>query len=170
MIGAAKMGMDYRSVAPYDLQPKSELVAQAVEIANETGARLTFTGDVESGVKDCAEAPTSSLTRTLASPKRFARVAADTAVRVRHSDEGTAVLSSLRSALPGAAFILRGVPAVRLPRAFIDRGSSHPIQRKAAWLRNTCARSTRRTSSPRQSWHARCPAWHPRVPRTPYQG
>ncbi|MEA3316729.1 MAG: ornithine carbamoyltransferase [Bacteroidota bacterium] len=53
MIGAAKMGMDFRSVAPKDVQPTAELVAQAKEIAKETGATITVTDNIEEGVKDC---------------------------------------------------------------------------------------------------------------------
>jgi len=53
LIGAAKMGMDFRSVAPKSVQPSDELVAQAKEIAKETGARITVTENVNEGVKDC---------------------------------------------------------------------------------------------------------------------
>jgi ornithine carbamoyltransferase len=53
MIGAAKMGMDFRAVAPKELLPSEELVAQAKEIAKETGATITLTDSVEEGVKDC---------------------------------------------------------------------------------------------------------------------
>jgi len=53
MIGAAKMGMDFRSVAPKAVQPSAELVAQCNEIAKETGAKITVTEDVAEGVKDC---------------------------------------------------------------------------------------------------------------------
>jgi len=53
LIGAAKMGMDYRSVAPKTLQPKKELIDAAKEIAVDTGAKITFTEDVEEGVKGC---------------------------------------------------------------------------------------------------------------------
>jgi len=53
MIGASKMGMDFRSVAPKDVQPNRELVAVANEIAKKTGASITVTDDLESGVKDC---------------------------------------------------------------------------------------------------------------------
>ena len=53
MIGAAKMGMDFRSVAPKAVQPSAELVAQCKEIAKETGAKITVTEDVAEGVKDC---------------------------------------------------------------------------------------------------------------------
>ncbi len=53
MIGAAKMGMDFRSVAPKAVQPSDELVAQCKEIAKETGAKITVTENVAEGVKDC---------------------------------------------------------------------------------------------------------------------
>jgi ornithine carbamoyltransferase len=53
LVGAAKMGMDFRSVAPESVQPHAELVAQAREIAQETGAQITVTDDVESGVAGC---------------------------------------------------------------------------------------------------------------------
>jgi ornithine carbamoyltransferase len=53
MIGAAKMGMDFRAVAPKTLFPNQELVAQARQIAKETGAKITLTDSVEEGVKGC---------------------------------------------------------------------------------------------------------------------
>jgi ornithine carbamoyltransferase len=53
LVGAAKMGMDYRSVAPKSVQPNKELVAKAQEIAGKTGAQITITEDLGSGVKDC---------------------------------------------------------------------------------------------------------------------
>lgn len=53
MIGAAKMGMDFRAVAPAAVQPDGELVAAAKEIAAATGATITITDDVDAGVKDC---------------------------------------------------------------------------------------------------------------------
>lgn len=53
LIGAAKMGMDFRSVAPKSVQPDAALVATAKEIANETGAKITVTDNVNEGVKDC---------------------------------------------------------------------------------------------------------------------
>jgi ornithine carbamoyltransferase len=53
MIGAAKMGMDFRAVAPKNLQPDADLVKQANEIAKETGAKITITDKVAEGVKDC---------------------------------------------------------------------------------------------------------------------
>ncbi len=53
MIGAAKMGMDFRAVAPKAVQPSAELVAKALEIAKETGATITITDDVNAGVEGC---------------------------------------------------------------------------------------------------------------------
>lgn len=53
MIGAAKMGMDFRSVAPKQVQPTDELVKQAKEIAKKTGAKITVTDNLAVGVKDC---------------------------------------------------------------------------------------------------------------------
>lgn len=53
MIGAAKMGMNFRSVAPKSVQPTTELVAQANAIAKETGAEIIVTDNVNEGVKGC---------------------------------------------------------------------------------------------------------------------
>ena len=50
MIGAAKLGMDVRLVAPRIRWPHDDLVAQARAIAAETGARITLTESVEEGV------------------------------------------------------------------------------------------------------------------------
>jgi len=51
MVGAAKMGMDFRAVAPKQFWPTEELVATCREIAKETGAKITLTEDVAQGVK-----------------------------------------------------------------------------------------------------------------------
>jgi ornithine carbamoyltransferase len=51
LVGAAKMGMDFRSIAPKQFQPSAELVARCMEIARETGAKITVTDNVEEGVK-----------------------------------------------------------------------------------------------------------------------
>ena len=53
LVGAAKMGMDYRIVAPPKLQPNTELQATAREIAQSTGARITITEDITRGVAGC---------------------------------------------------------------------------------------------------------------------
>ncbi|MEK6265156.1 MAG: ornithine carbamoyltransferase subunit F, partial [Clostridium sp.] len=52
MIGAAKMGMDFRIVAPNSLFPDEVLVSKCREIAATTGAKITITSDVAQGVKD----------------------------------------------------------------------------------------------------------------------
>jgi ornithine carbamoyltransferase len=51
MVGAAKMGMDFRAVAPKQCQPADELVKKCREIAKQTGAKITLTDSVEEGVK-----------------------------------------------------------------------------------------------------------------------
>lgn len=51
MVGAAKMGMDFRAVAPKPCWPEETLVAKCREIAKETGASITLTDKVEEGVK-----------------------------------------------------------------------------------------------------------------------
>jgi len=52
MIGAAKMGMDFRIVSPKELFPEESLVNEAREIAKDTGATITITDSVDEGVKD----------------------------------------------------------------------------------------------------------------------
>lgn len=51
MVGAAKMGMDFRAAAPKACWPNEELVATCREIAKETGAKITLTESVEEGAK-----------------------------------------------------------------------------------------------------------------------
>ncbi len=51
MVGAAKMGMDFRAAAPKSVQPTEELVAKCREIAKETGAKITITDNVDEAVK-----------------------------------------------------------------------------------------------------------------------
>jgi len=53
MVGAAKMGMDFRAAAPAGVQPAPELIKQCRAIAEETGARVTVTDNVAGAVKDC---------------------------------------------------------------------------------------------------------------------
>ncbi len=52
MIGAAKMGMHFVGVAPKELFPTEGLIAEMQEVANETGAKLEFTDNIDAGVKD----------------------------------------------------------------------------------------------------------------------
>jgi len=51
MVGAAKMGMDFRAAAPLKCQPADELVAKCREIAKTTGAKITLSEDVSEAVK-----------------------------------------------------------------------------------------------------------------------
>ncbi|MBE0651463.1 MAG: ornithine carbamoyltransferase [Bacteroidales bacterium] len=51
MVGAAKMGMDFRAVAPKAMWPEEALVKTCKEIAKETGATITLTESVDEGVK-----------------------------------------------------------------------------------------------------------------------
>ena len=51
LVGAAKMGMDFRAAAPKSVQPSDELVATCNNIARETGAKITITEDVAKAVK-----------------------------------------------------------------------------------------------------------------------
>ncbi len=50
MVGGCKYGMDVRLCAPRDLWPHDDLVKTCQAIAEETGARLTLTEDVDEGV------------------------------------------------------------------------------------------------------------------------
>ncbi|MBX4258734.1 ornithine carbamoyltransferase [Clostridium estertheticum] len=52
MIGAAKMGMDFRIVSPKSLFPETALVQKCNEIAKVTGAKITITDNVDTGVKN----------------------------------------------------------------------------------------------------------------------
>ena len=53
MIASAMLGLDFRSVAPRALWTSDEVYEQACAIAERTGARITRTEDVDSGVKGC---------------------------------------------------------------------------------------------------------------------
>lgn len=50
MVGACKMGMDFRIAAPKSLQPEQWLVDKCQQIATETGAKITITDSVETAV------------------------------------------------------------------------------------------------------------------------
>ncbi|MFH0726364.1 MAG: ornithine carbamoyltransferase [Pseudomonadota bacterium] len=53
LVGAAMMGMDFRAVAPKNVQPEKRLVSSVRKIAKKTGARITVTDDLAAGVKEC---------------------------------------------------------------------------------------------------------------------
>ncbi|MDD3877998.1 MAG: ornithine carbamoyltransferase [Bacteroidales bacterium] len=52
MVISAKLGMDFRAIAPKSCQPDKQLVKQCLDIAKETGAKITVTDNVKTGVKD----------------------------------------------------------------------------------------------------------------------
>ncbi len=51
MVGAAKMGMDFRAAAPKKYWPEESLVEKCRTIAKETGAKITLTENVDEAVK-----------------------------------------------------------------------------------------------------------------------
>lgn len=53
MVGAAKMGMDFRAAAPLQCQPTAELQQTCREIAAQTGGKILVTDRVEEAVRDC---------------------------------------------------------------------------------------------------------------------
>lgn len=53
MVGAAKMGMDFRAVAPKKFWPEDSLVQLCREIADSSGGSIFLTEDVKEGVIDC---------------------------------------------------------------------------------------------------------------------
>lgn len=52
LVGAAKMGLDFRIVSPKSYLPKKELIDKCYEISQETKANLFFTDSIEEGLKD----------------------------------------------------------------------------------------------------------------------
>ncbi|MDA3927931.1 MAG: ornithine carbamoyltransferase [Prolixibacteraceae bacterium] len=53
MVGAAKMGMDFRACAPKSCQPEEVLVDECKDLALETGASILVTEDIGIAVQDC---------------------------------------------------------------------------------------------------------------------
>ncbi len=53
LVGGAIMGMDVRIVGPKSLQPDAELVKRCEAIAELSGANITITDDVKTGVEGC---------------------------------------------------------------------------------------------------------------------
>jgi len=51
MIGACKMGMDFRMVSPKELFPTKELLTKCKQVAEATGGKITCTDNVAEGVK-----------------------------------------------------------------------------------------------------------------------
>src|SRR5262249_17228941 len=53
MIGAAKMGMDLRLAGPRSCWPREARVHQVLAVAQENGANISITEDVQIAVKGC---------------------------------------------------------------------------------------------------------------------
>lgn len=53
MVGAAKLGIDFRAAAPVECQPSDELQNHCREIAKNTGAKITVTENVKEAVNNC---------------------------------------------------------------------------------------------------------------------
>lgn len=51
MIGASKMGMDFRIVAPKELFPHSDILEKCSVIAEQNGGSITITDDIRKGVE-----------------------------------------------------------------------------------------------------------------------
>ena len=52
MIGASKMGLDFRAIAPKALWPEESLVNKCKDVASETGGKVLITEDIDEGIKD----------------------------------------------------------------------------------------------------------------------
>src|SRR5674476_721067 len=53
MVGAAKMGMDFRAAAPKSCQPSIELQLECQNLAKDSGAKILITDDLAKAVRDC---------------------------------------------------------------------------------------------------------------------
>ena len=53
MVGASKMGMDFRAAAPSECQPSDELQKECRKIAKETGSKIMITDDIDNAVQNC---------------------------------------------------------------------------------------------------------------------
>ena len=51
MVGAAKMGIDFRSIAPREYQPSGDLVDECKKIASTSDGKIMITDNIEEGVK-----------------------------------------------------------------------------------------------------------------------
>ncbi|AWI07562.1 ornithine carbamoyltransferase [Clostridium drakei] len=51
MIGASKMGMDFRIVAPKELFPHSDILEKCNVVAEQNGGNITITDDIKKGVE-----------------------------------------------------------------------------------------------------------------------
>lgn len=52
LIGAAKMGMDFRLVSAKELQPESDIIENADRFAEKSGGKILITSQINQGIKD----------------------------------------------------------------------------------------------------------------------
>jgi len=69
-------------------------------------------------LSDCAKQSSPKLIRTLNSPKKLVRIAANSAALVQQSPSGTSLQFAPDSSLPGITLFLKGVPAFQLALGF----------------------------------------------------
>ena len=83
MIGSAKMGLNFKAVAPQAVWPAAALVEKCKSIARKTGATITLTEDVQEGTKD-ADVIYTDVWVSMGEPKEMweKRIALLTAYRV----------------------------------------------------------------------------------------
>jgi hypothetical protein len=82
-------------------------------------------------LKACVATPTPNVNRILDRPKALIRVATNSTALVQRTPHSISLLFGPRSALPGAAFSLHGVPAIQLPLGYhrpfkIQSGTTNP--------------------------------------------
>jgi ornithine carbamoyltransferase len=53
LVGAARLGMDFRIASPKDLWPSSYIVEGATALSSRNGARITITENIEEAVRGC---------------------------------------------------------------------------------------------------------------------
>jgi ornithine carbamoyltransferase len=53
MVGASKLGMDFRAAAPAECQPMEELQEVCRKLAEQSGGKILITDDIALAVKDC---------------------------------------------------------------------------------------------------------------------
>ena len=121
MIGGCKMGMDVRLCGPRTLWPKPALVADARNIAEQTGAKLTLTEDVSAGVAR-ADFLYTDVWVSMGEPEAVwaSRVAALLAIAIFGGVMASVFDGALDDALRSA-----GLPDPLVPHVHAQRGRCH---------------------------------------------
>lgn len=52
MVGAAKLGMDFRAAAPKDCQPSQKLVDECLDLCKKSGGKILLSENIDEAVKD----------------------------------------------------------------------------------------------------------------------